>query len=39
MLYAAQTNALIDAELAKKGRFRTETNYFTIKRLTWISGQ
>ena len=25
VLYAAQTNALVDAELVKKGRFRTET--------------
>ena len=27
VLYAAQTNAQIDAEIAKKGGFRTETNY------------
>ena len=26
-LYAAQTNAQIDAEIAKKGGFRTETKY------------
>ena len=25
VLYAAQTNALVDAELVKKGLFRTET--------------
>jgi len=25
VLYATQTNALVDAELVKKGRFRTET--------------
>ena len=27
MLYAAQANALIDTEPAKKGGFRAETNY------------
>ena len=27
VLYAAQANALIDAELVKKGSFRTETRY------------
>ena len=26
-LYAAQANARIDAEIAEKGGFRTETNY------------
>jgi hypothetical protein len=26
-LFAAQTNLQIDAEIAKKSRFRTETNY------------
>ena len=30
MLYAAQANAQIDAELVKKGAFRTETNYSII---------
>ena len=30
VLYAAQTNVLVDAELVKKGRFRTETNYTPI---------
>jgi hypothetical protein len=25
--YAAQVSALIDAEIAKKGRFRTKTSY------------
>ena len=29
-LYAAQANAQIDAEMAKKGGFRTETNSFHI---------
>ena len=28
VLYAAQANAQIDAELVKKGGFRTETNFF-----------
>jgi hypothetical protein len=27
-LYAAQSNPLIDAEIAEKGRFRTKTNPF-----------
>ncbi len=27
VLYAAQANVLIDAELVKKGSFQTETNY------------
>jgi len=37
VLYAAQTNALVDPELVKKGRFRTETNY-TPKRFR-VTGQ
>ncbi|HKJ05018.1 MAG TPA: hypothetical protein VJ974_05420 [Geopsychrobacteraceae bacterium] len=27
VLYAAQSNSPIDAEIAEKGRFRTKTNY------------
>ena len=30
VLYAAQTNALIDTELVKKSRFRAETIYHQI---------
>jgi len=30
VLYAAQTNALVAAELVKKGRFRTETRLYAL---------
>ena len=30
VLYAAQSNAQTDAEIAEKGRFQTKTNYILI---------
>jgi hypothetical protein len=32
VLYAAQSNGLIDAEIAEKGGFQTETSCYSIRR-------